>query len=156
LELSNIDFANKYILPYLNAPAKRVNDQYYVNSLNSVRGSWTYLFWSWNRTSQPVYKLSNGANFTYTYSQSRNWIIVDINGKQGPNVMGTDGFAFIIDKDHNQLIPFGFGLSKDQLTSKDGISSCFDGDGWIYYQGGYCAALIMLEGWKIPDGYPLR
>ena len=157
LKLSNIDFANKYILPYLNAPAKRT-DYYRVYSLNDLHsgGPYVYLFWSWNRSSQPIYELSNGTNFTYCYSQNRNWLVIDINGKKGPNRMGTDGFAFIIDKDYNKLIPFGFGASKGQLNADNNSSGCFDGDGWIYYQGGYCAALIIAEGWKIPDGYPLK
>ncbi len=156
LTLSSIDFANKYILPYLSTSVQKTK-WYKIQTLRNVEdGINGFLFWS---TGRPVYMLGNGVNFSYQRDQGLSWIVIDINGSKGPNVMGTDGFAFVIDASRNQLIPYGFGLPKETLASKNVSKvehACAEGVGWRYYQGGYCAALIMAEGWKIPDDYPLR
>lgn len=160
--LSNIDFAKLYILPYLKTNSTitqykgGITPPYlYTLSIQSGRHNY-YLFWTWNLKTDPIYVISNGTWLVYKYLNGEMYITVDINGEKGPNVMGIDGFTFDLDTKTNRLIPAGIGLKKEQIlgiTSNDG-RTCKRDDQWAYYKGGYCAALIMIDGWKISEDYP--
>lgn len=159
--LSNIDFAKLYILPYIkttNTITKYSNNGFpwlYTLSTQSNRHN-PYLFWTWNLKTDPIYVISNGTWIVYKYLNGEMYITVDINGEKGPNVMGIDGFTFDLDTKTNRLIPAGIGLTKEQIlgiNSNDG-RTCKRDDQWAYYKGGYCAALIMMDGWKISEDYP--
>ena len=91
-----------------------------------------YLGVSWYSYSE----LSNGFSFIYT---------VDINGDKGPNQIGHDIFHFGIME--NKLYATG-GL---HLPSWKGIKNtdCKNTGEW-------CSAVIMKNGWKIPDEYPVK
>jgi len=87
-------------------------------------------------------------------------ILVDLNGKKGPNKIGKDAFAIIINKisrndiygniNKSGIYMFGQGISKSDLTS--GSLGCSKTA--TTYAGSYCGALIMHDGWKIEKDYP--
>lgn len=160
--LSNIDFAKLYILPYIKTISTittyRSNNFPHLYTLSNQYDSHSpFLFWTWNLTNTPIYVMENGIWLvTQCNSQNSMWITVDINGKNNPNVMGIDGFAFIIDTKTNQLLPYGYGKTRDDLTTKNTSfnGACIRDNSWQYYRGGSCAALIMMDGWKISEDYP--
>ncbi len=77
---------------------------------------------------------------------SRNIIIIDINGSEGPNTLGQDVFFLKRIEEEDSIIPYGADLPQSAIADdckKNGY-------------GLYCAALIRQNGWKIPKGYPLN
>lgn len=156
--LNRLEFVKKYIAPHLTIAKTITNnkDRYNLYTLsNQYDSNSIYLFWSWNVTTSPLYVLANGSIFHYAYAQDKMWIVIDINGKQKPNVMGIDGFSFNIDPQTNQLIPTGYGNKREQLTGKTYYTTaCIRDNQWQYYRGGSCAALIMMDGWEIKNDYP--
>ena len=81
-----------------------------------------------------------------------------------PNVIGIDGFSFWIDPKTSSLIPAGTVCYRDALLNKNNgwcahivplaqTRACQRGEGWIYYRGGYCAALRQKDGWTISKDY---
>ncbi len=73
-------------------------------------------------------------------------IIIDINGSQKPNVFGQDVFFLYRDEEADSIIPYG--ANKRYNVIKNSCSK--------YGDGMYCAAWIRQNGWKIPNGYPLK
>jgi len=150
LSLTNDEFANRYILPYLKGWSKY--DKYYrVSRFASTPNSG--LTFNWGRK---LYALSNGmVIFPNNDCGQILQIVVDINGNAKPNMMGKDVFIFSISKYKNILTPYGnhsnVVRSKSTLlgTGPHGCSRTGD-----QYSGEFCSALIMLEGWKISDEYP--
>ncbi len=74
-----------------------------------------------------------------------NYLYVDINGAEAPNILGTDIFMFSID-DNGSVFPFCYSLPKEEVdklcTEKTkGEVNC-------------CTAKIMNDGWEIKDDYP--
>ena len=102
------------------------------------------------------------------------WFWIDINGAKKPNVMGKDVFPFIMTwgngkgDDHCDtkklgLFPAGLDcqtslLSRDDLINGTSVTqakgfNCKKGAG-ASRAGGFCAALIMFDGWQISKDYP--
>ncbi len=149
----------KYILPYLTG-ATRLNidsRKYTLKTLSSTPGAYgAYI----------IYVLQNGMFFSYrNLDDGYPTIIVDINGLNKPNVMGIDGFSFWIDPKTSSVVPAGAVCSRDALLNKNNgwcadivplaqTRACQRGEGWIYYRGGYCAALMQKDGWTISKDYP--
>ena len=159
--LNNMDFAKKYILPYLKIveTKDKYGTAWSLTTLSTQHGYHSgYLFWNNGIINCPIYLLANSSAISVTNEghDGRVLISVDINGKKGANVLGIDGFVFIIDPKRNQLVPYGFGLSKDILLGKKGnyTGTCIRDDSWQYYRGMYCGAVIMADGWQISDDYP--
>ena len=73
-------------------------------------------------------------------------IIIDINGSQKPNVFGQDVFFLYRDEEADSIIPYGADKGHDAIKSSCSKTS----------NGMYCAAWIRENGWKIPNGYPLK
>lgn len=70
---------------------------------------------------------------------SSGYILIDLNGKQSPNIFGRDLFGFNIEKTH--IKPDGTrALTVNRYCSNT--------------RGETCAAKIIKSGWKIPDDYP--
>lgn len=46
------------------------------------------------------------------------------------------------------------GANRDELTAKDGQYGCSKNNKYGYYSGYACGALIVSEGWEIPNDYP--
>ena len=74
-------------------------------------------------------------------------IYVDINGKQGPNVIGRDMYLFTFDAGTTKrLQPYGYQYTIEELKEKckkEGENG-----------NNTCAALIMKNGWQINEDYP--
>ena len=84
-------------------------------------------------------------------------IFVDINGMKNPNIIGRDFFGFSVVKSNApKVVPNGtYGTSDSPMTSMDrdsaksGTYACTRNG-----RGMFCAALMMLDGWKIKNDYP--
>ena len=120
-------------------------------------------------TAVSVIDINNFANPSYYYIQ----VLVDINGKAPPNIIGKDVFSFLIvpkalsqyNSGNGDLLnniqsggvyPDGYGMNRYNLmigyyAPYRGYSKTANSSPWV---GTYCTALIMLDGWKISDDYP--
>ena len=86
---------------------------------------------------------------------------VDLNGKKGPNKFGRDFFNIFINRtprsdnlgDLSRSGVYMQGQGKDRATLTYGTYSCSK-TSKVNYEGGYCGALIMHDGWKIDKDYP--
>ena len=72
------------------------------------------------------------------------YIITDINGFKGPNVIGKDFFTFQISLTTGE---FGFFYQSSQNTREKMLSSCKSSP-WT------CGRLILMDGWEIKEDYP--
>lgn len=161
--LNNIEFAKKYILPYLKVIETKdtYNSAWNLTTLSTQHGYHSsYLFWNIGIINSPIYILANDSAFNISNDNGNNRGVVlisaDINGKKAPNILGIDGFVFYLDKNRNQLLPYGFGQSKNVLLGKQGgrTGACVRDSTWQYYRGMDCASIIMMDGWQISDDYP--
>ncbi len=158
--ISDTDFAKKYILPYLKLIDTKKTyatgwNMYTLSTQNNMHSNTAY----WH--SGMIYILSNGYALCIVNGNddTRKLITVDVNGKKGPNVLGIDGFTFEFNKKNNSLLPFGYGNTRNVLLGKNGgvtypVGMCTRDNNWQYYRGGFCAAVIMKDGWQISDDYP--
>ena len=64
-------------------------------------------------------------------------VYIDINGAKAPNKFGEDVFVF------NRIVGKGIMPNGHEYSSKERIANCTKG------HGGYCAAEIIADGWKI-------
>ncbi len=147
--LSDDEFLEKYLLPYLTGVSKSK-----LSQMTTLANSY-YLFWA-NPSTSTCYILPNGIQFriggtAYGYKL----LVIDINGTRKPNLVGRDGFMFKFEPDKNRFAPIGQGLTRQKLVT-DGFSACAKNISWwnVHYAGEYCAALMMHDGWKIRDDYP--
>lgn len=150
-EITSTGIAPKYILPYVEYVGKV--KPYTMKSLYP-EGIW--LLWDRNN----IYALKNGMIFTILYSQGVISLTVDINGQQGPNELGIDGFEFRILTTKNTLGTVCTSNNRDVLLGKNGsftYGTCSRStSGWEYYAGECCAKVIMMDGWQIKDDYPWK
>lgn len=154
-DMETDDFTAKYILPYIEGVAVLTSGY----SMNALSNSY-YIYW-YRTTYTPAkhYELKNGISFTIQKRIGSKpisfMIVVDINGKSKPNILGKDGFVFYIDTAKNGILPVGFN-NKRNILKTDPNSGCSKKNDWmnIHYGGEYCAALIMNDGWQILEDYP--
>ena len=147
--LSDDEFLEKYLLPYLTGATKSK-----LSQMTTLANSF-YLFWA-QPTRQNCYVLQNGTQFRIgTSATGRKLLVIDINGTRKPNLVGRDGFMFRFDPNKNSFAPQGQGLTRQKLVT-DGFFACAKNISWwnVHYAGEYCAALMMHDGWKIRDDYP--
>ena len=169
LDTANQNFGEKYILPYL----KGVSDADMAVNWKSLDGSINN-FGSNIFTGGNMYSTSDGMLFRFSGLQYFNdpvnirkthlRVVIDINGRRGPNRYGRDVFIFSIfpfyEAFKGKLVPgtndqCGDGVihnskPRDYLVSQ-GCWTCksdYSGTGYA------CAALIMKDGWQIKDDYP--
>jgi prepilin-type N-terminal cleavage/methylation domain-containing protein len=87
-------------------------------------------------------KLKNGASVAYKYNGTADekfgTVIIDVNGKDSPNVAGRDLFAFYI-SDGGQISGYSESSTCTNGDDIDALANCF-------YQ-------IMDNNWKMPDYY---
>ena len=147
-------FLQNYLLPYINTVGEVRGRQYGLATNQSRKTS--YLFWvpAWkNEDKSPCYFVKNGSYFCYVNAYNRLWITIDINGKKNPNVMGVDGFSFMIDPVTNRFIAADYralGLNNEDKSAL--MEKCGEHDGtWI---GAGCSGIIMIDGWQITNDYP--
>ncbi len=156
-ELNNIDFANKYVLPYLKIAS--TNNYYWAVKARMPNGG-QYLAWPANENKMkenPIYILPNGSAIIIAhFLDLRIEAVIDINGLKGPNLLGIDGFVFYYNPNENKLTPLGYNLKRDELLG--GTNSDYSCSKTLnignYYQGSWCASVIMQDGWEIKDDYP--
>lgn len=145
-EITEKGIAPKYILPYVDYVGKVK-----PYTMKSLYPGGTWLLWDNNN----IYALKNGMAFTILYAQGVIAVTVDINGSQGPNELGIDGFEFRIVSGKNNL---SFASAKDRnvMLGKNSkpLGVCSREGSWRYYDGEYCTAVIILDGWQIKDDYP--
>lgn len=82
--------------------------------------------------------LANGASLYIT----NQYIVVDINGKQGPNILGRDLFDIMADEHGNIIIE---GTMDEALSNFS--TRCTSATGATWY--GACLAKIINDGWKM-------
>lgn len=140
-----INFAKKYVIPYLNS----AKDYGYINALSSLgyKGS------SW---SSYYFMLPNGALIETTMSSGckqyednkciesgyYNLLMkIDINGLRGPNYLGKDIFITEVAR-NGKFIMFGSSSSRDSA-----LKNCKS-------EGVFCGYLIQHDGWQILSDYP--
>ncbi len=148
-------FADKYLVPYL----KLTSSPLYSN--NIARQGYVYPKTkdgrSYNFNNAYILELPNSSTLFVSYNRSSSQniyslpiIFVDINGKQGPNIVGRDFFMFTFDgADTMKLLPSGISLDRTTLKNK-----CSKHTSGREYENLYCTALIMIDGWEIRDDYP--
>ena len=157
-------FLNQYILPYLNSP-----------KLCGIGGGEAVL----KKCGMPVsangisYFLTNGSTVSIVVHQisttigAISFMIVDVNGKAGPNIQGKDAFYFVLTTE-NGLVPYGAWTQPTREQVLDGINftvnpgrpeliSCKkskneENEDELYRHG--CTLLLMMDGWEIKDDYP--
>lgn len=77
-------------------------------------------------------------------------IYIDINGGNGPNIMGRDVFILTrVQKDGGGVRPLGYTLTNEQINNACSKSNRGSGTG-------YCAEKILRTGWKIDKDYPWK
>jgi hypothetical protein len=163
---NSLNFANKYLIPYLKVSK---------NCETKTTGDCEFKFLYLNKTG-PAILNSYWARFYLTdgsligvESQNRTTedgvyreyveIMVDINGQKGPNVSGRDVFQFrylFYETSHpentapvGKLVTIATGWSRSNLLSESNSWTCNKNK-----TGGYCATVIMRDGWQIKDDYP--
>ena len=148
-------FADKYLVPYL----KLTSSPLYSN--NIARQGYVYPKTkdgrSYSFNNAYILELPNSSTLFIAYNMSgiQNIytlpiIFVDINGKQGPNIVGRDFFMFSFDgADTMKLLPAGYSFNRDTLKDY-----CAEHTSGREYENLYCTALIMFDGWEIKDDYP--
>ena len=85
---------------------------------------------------------------------------IDANGKKGPNVLGKDLFAFVIQRDYG-LTPLGyqsggrgserFGEYNRAVVKSNTQYACNRNAPDAGY---WCTALLLMDGWQFKDDYP--
>ncbi len=150
------EFINTYFSPYMKIMLFCED----TNSCGFKGVQWQYLNGSYGSYASPFaneripFITPDGILFAFGY-QSKNTvvstdndkiIIIDINGSQKPNVFGQDVFFLYRIEEADSIIPYG--ADKEDKTIKNDCSK--KGTGM------YCAAWIRQNGWKIPNGYPMK
>lgn len=111
------------------------------------------------------YLTINGTLLSFLYRPNKIFLIIDVNNKKKPNIIGYDTFYFITN-DKYELLPFGWydGITRDDI--KKGYK--FNLDGTTYnllckkdnkdnqnrdYRHA-CTALLYLDNWEFKKDYP--
>ena len=144
------------ILQYINYTSiEKIsqNDNYYNNINNIIYGNGDI----------PIVYLNDGSIFFA--DECTDTIIYDINGEKGPNVMGRDMFRFYFMRNDDdrpdlaQSLPHFSAVWFDPIPWEENSSIDISRDTiWnsCKQNGGWCSALIQVDGWEIKDDYPLK
>lgn len=163
-EKSNL-IAEKYIIPYIDGGAYPVKQYGTLWPLAGKKEEFFYYY----HTGRP-YRIKNGTIFRFSIYNNTLILLLDIDNKITNNSVGKDVFMFVINSDNNRLEPMGNNLSQNVLKGIDkdrwclppeckepewlsGFHAC-NKDNTNRYGGAYCTALIVQNGWKIPNDYP--
>ena len=146
------NFTDKYIFPYIKAEKIKQRSTYNVTPIQLANGTiWKIMLFNPGLLNRPIAL-----------------VIIDIDGSKGKNQGGIDIFYFsIVPKqasyynvgagDTVKNVPNGgvyydgYGYSDTTLTN-----SGYRGCGVEGSNGAYCTALIINNGFKIPNNYPLK
>ena len=103
------------------------------------------------------YCINNGMCFRMiSYGRVYYYIVVDLNGPSRPNVVGKDVFYFALHfKDYGPEIDGKVYAVSANTTNANLRQRCTSGgNGWDV--GETCLELIIRNGWKIPNDYPIK
>ncbi len=154
-------FVRKYFIPYLkvskdctegdNSKCWGKSGQY--GSLNLDGGNY----------GQALYPLilNDGTALSFSFSaENIISVYVDLNGAKLPNRVGKDVFKLYLEKGKNRISFWGNGIYYTGFTRYNFMNST-QGSGYRCkkdtgdpYSGGFCGALIQIDGWEIKDDYP--
>ncbi len=99
--------------------------------------------------------LNDGVDLSFGAYCCGFWIFADINGAKGPNTLGKDVFMLDLKRSTNTVKFWGQGYSRHILREAPGWGGYYCKSGMEgSYVGGFCGAMIMLDGWQISDDYP--
>ncbi len=152
-DLDNISFINKYFAPYVKIMG--ITDVYDFKSLDgNVHG----------KNISQVAQLTNGNTLFYLphINGTVIWLtlIVDLNGKSNPNIVGKDIFVFSFVNDklttYDQYWQMdGMSYSRNFLLIPGTSGQCNPkAAGGVIGAGSFCSRLIEMDGWEIKDDYP--
>lgn len=100
-------------------------------------------------TSVKYYVLANGTAIVLVPNGDFIQIMLDINGKKGPNIVGRDTFAFMLYPD-GQIDDFGDGVTQAPLTKEQRDASfnsyCNSGHATTWWG---CVGKIINDGWQM-------
>ncbi len=154
----SIDFANRYLIPYLKVSKNCKNDSgsgciFWDTSLNttlvhSLSPDWARFFLN----DGTFIAINTTINETYT----RAMIAVDLNGQKKPNRNGKDIFYFNYYTNNNFRPQLNGKFTPDALPEADREALLNYGSYCCNKEktGHWCAALIMKDSWQISDDYP--
>lgn len=113
-------------------------------------------------TSPYNYILKDGTIITYlnflNYSPMGNalYILVDLNGFNGPNRIGRDVFIFTLTRAKPNIIttPGNNSTVDELIANKNSCPKKGEISGYQGYVGTGCSTIIMKDGWEIKEHYP--
>lgn len=160
-----VDFANKYLIPYLkvskNCENKITNDcafnySYLSDNVQHSFGNTYARFYLNDGTLIGVWIENTVRADGFNYRQAR--IYIDLNGQKKPNKLGRDVFhikyyiftATQSNTSNGKFMPYCYSCSRDQIVGKTGDPEACSREN----RGFACATLIFRDGWKISDDYP--
>lgn len=153
-------FIKTYYLPYFKSAKLYKPDNFNDYTPKQLNGN--------NVSSIGAYlQLNNGVHLRF-FSNIPNgyiWILTDINGKSGPNIIGRDIFVFDAYRWLNSngkykirfwnlVIDTKLADRNDLRYAESGNYSCNPKNTTGHYVGYYCGALIEYDNWTIADDYP--
>ncbi|MBE7706181.1 MAG: type II secretion system protein [Cyanobacteria bacterium SIG30] len=148
-----VNFVDKYMIPYLKIQKKCGIDRAGICALKN---------YSYLNESTPGHGSERATNFVladgtvvvsstyYAEPHKRVYLWVDVNGSKGPNVLGKDIFDFSYfiagyGIQNGKLLPPGINRTMNQIIAESS-SGCNKNA-----SGEFCGALIIRNGWKIPN-----
>jgi len=144
--LSTSDFMNTYYAPYLKTlpmPTSRIQTKNTYTNINGGAADTNGCSWGYTAI------LANGV-FLRVFENGQYIIMnVDLNGNNGPNVVGKDVFDF----EAKWIGPKKLVVYAPISNRATYISQC---QSWSYNGGSPipCAGIIQLDGWQIASDYP--
>ena len=148
------EFGQKYFKPYLKV----------IVDKKTKNNKWSDLTGRTITSSPPTLILADGTYITIHINPNSGYavkyhILVDLNGKQKPNKLGRDLFAFSYYQNalrtYNQYGSFSMLKNRKNLLSTGTSGQCNKkAHGGVFGVGSYCSTLIEHDGWQIKDDYP--
>ena len=158
---SSSEFANKYLIPYLQVIKNCGTDttgacSYTLTGLNgnditsNLNGFSRFIL----NDGTLVFINTEVNDATATFPKLVH-VMVDINGQKKPNKSGRDYFEFAVALDTTQdmyrptgrLNASGQSQTLEVITGNGGSACSKNGN------GAFCSALIIKNGWKLPENY---
>lgn len=147
--------AEKYIDPYIKGAEKFMNikeSHIPISNANKTANS-PISYYKFNKSAAPMCTPKGFCYWLLAHTNNYTYLIVDLNGPTGPNVMGRDVFAFDI---ASKYVP-GKGrqyITLPQLYHLDNYSNLCNKTSTSSWNGMTCASKIMYDNWQIKDDYP--
>ena len=169
-----VNFFEKYLLKYMKIDT---GGRFSLTNLGYktpvYRSDGKTVFMSAEQVSTK-YRMNNGSTIpvitvgSKTYKNEKYYsglyLYLDLNGPKIPNTIGKDIFAYYVDLSKNRA-EVGFradtfaidsetlkAVSRRKFTHEELVDDCGNAFGYITS----CGQLILENGWKIPDDYPLK